>query len=115
MRISFTTATINEPGNARGEWHADWPFNQRNAGCLPAPYPDVVMHMTTIWMLSDFSVATGGTLVVSGSQRMNNNPTGANSWHPYTPYPTEVKAVGKAGSLLLLDSRLWHANLNNYF
>ncbi|MDE2729427.1 MAG: hypothetical protein OXI19_15485, partial [Gemmatimonadota bacterium] len=32
FRISFTTATINEPGNDRGGWHADWPFNQRNAG-----------------------------------------------------------------------------------
>ncbi|CAN5749108.1 hypothetical protein BH10CHL1_BH10CHL1_00110 [soil metagenome] len=113
LRISFTTATINEPGNARGDWHADWPFNQRNAGCLPAPYPDVVMHMTTIWMLSDFSAATGGTLVVSGSHRMHHNPTGANSWPAHTPYPTEVNAVGKAGSVLLLDSRLWHATAPN--
>ena len=27
-RISFTSAQINHPGNARGPWHADWPFNQ---------------------------------------------------------------------------------------
>ena len=48
VRISFTTAHINLPGNARGGWHADWPFNQNNAGHIPAPYPDVVMHLTTI-------------------------------------------------------------------
>jgi len=46
VRISFTTATINEPGNARGGWHADWPFNQRNAGAILAPYADVPMHIT---------------------------------------------------------------------
>ena len=38
-RISFTSAQINYPGNPRGNWHADWPFNQNNAGHVPAPYP----------------------------------------------------------------------------
>ncbi len=113
VRISFTTATINEPGNARGDWHADWPFNQRNASCIPAPYPDVAMHITTIWMLSDFRADTGGTLVVSGSHHMNNNPTGSNSWAALAPYPTETNAAGKAGSVLVMDSRLWHATAPN--
>lgn len=113
VRVSFTTATTNEPGNTRGAWHADWPFNQRNAGCIPAPYPDRIMHITTIWMLADFSAASGGTLVVSGSHRMSNNPTGANSWGELAPYPTEVNATGKAGSVLVMDSRLWHATAAN--
>ena len=34
-RVSFTTGTINYPGNERGGWHGDWPFNQNNAGHLP--------------------------------------------------------------------------------
>ena len=46
VRISFSTTHINLPGNAHGGWHADWPFNQNNAGHIPAPYPDVVMHLT---------------------------------------------------------------------
>ncbi|MEX0725045.1 MAG: phytanoyl-CoA dioxygenase family protein, partial [Planctomycetaceae bacterium] len=69
VRISFTSAIINEPGNARGEWHADWPFNQKNASRVPAPYPDAVMHLTTLWMLSPFEAKNGGTLVVPGSHR----------------------------------------------
>ncbi len=113
VRISFTTATINEPGNVRGGWHADWPYNQRNAGSLPAPYPDLCMHITTIWMLSDFRAQTGGTLLISGSHHMNNNPTGVGSWDELTPYPTEINASGKAGSVLVLDSRLWHATAPN--
>ena len=49
-RISSTTTTINEPGNKRGMWHSDWPFNQRNAGHIPVPYPDMMVHITSIWM-----------------------------------------------------------------
>jgi len=113
VRVSFTTATINEPGNARGGWHADWPYNQRNAGCMPAPYPDVPMHITTIWMLVDFSMETGGTLVVSGSHRMANNPTGGYGVGELESYPTEVNATGQAGDVLVMDSRLWHATAPN--
>ncbi|MEM7537378.1 MAG: phytanoyl-CoA dioxygenase family protein [Chloroflexota bacterium] len=112
-RISFTSATTNEPGNERGGWHADWPFNQRNAGCIPAPYPDVVMHLTTIWMLADFTAESGGTLVVSGSHRMSNNPTGGFGPSDLEPYPTEVNVTGKAGDVLVMDSRLWHATAPN--
>ncbi len=113
FRISFTTATINEPGNDRGGWHADWPFNQRNAGHVPAPYPDAVMHLTTIWMLSSFTEANGGTLVVPGSHRASNNPTGNNGVSPEAPYSTELNLTGEAGSVLVMDSRLWHSTAAN--
>ena len=113
IRISMTTGTINEPGNARGDWHADWPFNQRNAGSFPAPYPDIVAHITTIWMLAPFTAESGGTLVVSGSHRMDNNPTGNNGVDPAAPYPSEINATGEAGSVLVMDSRLWHATAPN--
>ena len=112
-RISFTTATINYPGNERGGWHADWPFNQRNAGRIPAPYPDALMHLTTLWMLSPFSSENGGTLLVPGSHRSSDNPTGDIGVDPLTPYPTEVNATGPAGSVLVMDSRTWHASAAN--
>jgi hypothetical protein len=114
VRISFTTAHINLPGNARGGWHADWPFNQNNAGHIPAPYPDVVMHLTTIWMLSPFTTETGATLIVPGSHRANNNPTGNNGVNPNEPYPTEMQVAGNTGSVLVFDSRMWHAAAVNH-
>ncbi|MBT4981208.1 MAG: phytanoyl-CoA dioxygenase [Gemmatimonadetes bacterium] len=112
-RVSFTSATINYPGNSRGSWHADWPFNQKNAGRIPAPYPDALMHLTTLWMLSPFSCENGGTLLVPGSHRATNNPTGDMGVDPQEPYPTEVHATGPAGSVLVLDSRIWHATAAN--
>ena len=113
VRISFTTAIINNPGNPRGGWHSDWPFNQKNAGHIPAPYHDAATHLTTIWMLSPFSPETGGTLIVPGSHRADNNPTGDNGIDPMVRYPTEMQATGDSGSVLLFDSRLWHATATN--
>jgi hypothetical protein len=109
LRISFTSAIINQPGNARGAWHADWPFNQRNAGHVPVPYPDAVFHLTTLWMLSPFGGDNGGTLIVPGSHRSSSNPTDGNTFPSETPFPTEQHAHGEAGSVLVFDSRLWHA------
>ena len=109
VRISFTTAQINFPGNDRGGWHADWPFNQETAGHVPAPYPDVVMHVTTLWLLSPFNEENGGTFIVPGSHRANNNPSGDNGIEPTQPFPTEMQVTGPAGSVLVFDSRLWHA------
>ena len=112
-KISFTTGTINYPGNGRGNWHADWPFNQSNAGHIPTPYPDALMHLTTIWMLSPFTVDNGATLVVPGSHRSTNNPTGNLDLEMHAPYPTETHTTGPAGSVLVMDSRLWHASAPN--
>ncbi len=143
VRISFTSAIINQPRNERGDWHADWPFNQRNAGHVPAPYPDTVMHLTMLWMLSHFEAENGGTLVLPGSHRCSTNPTarefalaeqaaGAQSLADESPanasigragslpprpdaqFETEIHATGPAGSVLLFDSRLWHATAPNH-
>ena len=106
LRISYHSSVVNYPGNERSEWHADWPFNQRNAGHLPAPYPDLVCHLTTLWMLSDFTADNGATLVVRGSHRRGDNPTG--SAQPPSPRD-EVRLTGRGGSVAVCDSRLWHA------
>ena len=114
VHMSFASAIINAPRNARGGWHADWPFNQNNAGHVPTPYPDTVMHLTTLWMLSPFSTETGGTLVVPGSHRSPDNPTSNNGFDPLESLPSESNAHGEAGDVLLFDSRLWHATAQNH-
>jgi ectoine hydroxylase-related dioxygenase (phytanoyl-CoA dioxygenase family) len=113
VRISFTSAIINEPGNERGAWHADWPYNQKNAGRVLAPYPDAVMHITTLWMLSAFAAENGGTLVLPGSHRYTTNPTANGTTDAYHQFDAEINASGRAGSVLVMDSRLWHATAPN--
>ena len=99
------------PGNARGYWHADWPYNRTNASHIPAPYPDAVLHLSTIWMMTPFSAENGGTLVVPGSHRWPTNPAAADMPEVdcEAAYPTERHVEGPAGSVLVYDSRLWHA------
>ena len=111
VRITTTDCVINRPGCGRGYWHADWPYNQTNASHIPAPYPDALLHLSTIWMLTDFTAENGGTLLVPGSHRFGTNPTAGTltGVDPDAPYPTETHAVGTAGSVLAYDSRLWHA------
>jgi len=109
IRLSFTSAIINEPGKQRTTWHADWPFNQNNACHVPAPYPDCIMHLTALLMISPFTEANGGTLVVPGSHRFPNNPSDSNlGIDPTQAYPTEHRVIGPAGSMVIFDSRLWH-------
>ena len=110
-RISCTDCVVNHPGNDRGYWHADWPYNQTNASNIRAPYPDTLLHLATIWMLTPFSEQTGGTFIVPGSHRWLNNPSaeGIAGLDRDAPYPTEKQACGDAGSVLVYDSRLWHA------
>ena len=114
VRISFTSAIINQPGNARGKWHADWPFNQNNAGHVLAPYGDALFHLTTLWMLSPFDADNGGTLVGRGSHRVSTNPTDpACGVDAEAPHPQEINVAGAAGSVLVFDSRLWHTTAPN--
>lgn len=113
LRISFTSAIINEPGNDRGGWHADWPFNQKNAGRVLAPYPDAVMHLTTLWMLSAFDADNGGTLVLPGSHKQATNPTAPGGPNPNETLVGEINVCGSLGSVLVMDSRLWHATAPN--
>ena len=114
IRITFTSAIINHPGNQRGDWHADWPFNQKNAGHVPAPYPDRIMHLTTLWMITDFTTDNGATLIVPRSHLDSTNPTAAD-WNGPTdqPFNAERPVEGAAGSVLVMDSRLWHATAPN--
>ena len=113
VRISFTSAIINHPDNPRGNWHADWPFNQNLAGRIPAPYPDAVMHITALWMLSPFDAENGGTLLLPGSHRYPTNPTAADGPAVDARFPAEINAAGSAGSVLVMDSRMWHAPAPN--
>jgi hypothetical protein len=110
LRVSFTTLLTNEAGKQRSPWHADWPYNQRNACHMPAPYPDLVMHLTALLMISPFTEQNGGTLVVPGSHREPTNPTDPTlGIDPHAAHPDEFCVTGSAGSVALFDSRTWHA------
>jgi hypothetical protein len=109
IRISMLTRTVNAPGISRGALHADWPYNQTGAAHIPAPYPDCVLHIVTFWMLSDFTSEGVGTIVVPGSHKRDDHPRAGGAVGPSQPYPGERQLKGRAGSVAVMDARLWHA------
>ena len=114
LRISFCSLLTNEPGKERTDMHADWPFNQNNACHIRAPYPDLLVHTTALLMVSPFTEENGGTIVVPGSHQRSSNPTDKDSViDALAVQPDERRVTGPAGSLLLMDSRLWHAAPEN--
>ncbi len=113
VRISMLTGSVNAPGLPRGPLHADWPFNQNSQAHVPAPYPDVVMHLVSFWMLTDFTEENGATIVVPQSHKNSGNPSGETDVSPDEPYPGEARLTGKAGTIAVFDARLWHAEAPN--
>ncbi len=112
-RVSSTSTQINEPGNERGDWHSDWPFCPLNAGHIPKPIPDSVMHLTSLFMLVGFTRENGGTLMRPSSHKWGTNPT-YDYEQIYDDYPDQIHGEGSAGSVLIMDSRLWHASAVNH-
>jgi phytanoyl-CoA dioxygenase PhyH len=108
-RISMFTGTVNGPGIPRGDLHADWPYNQGGMARIPAPYPNCLMHIASMWMLSDFTAEGGGTIIVPGSHLQSDHPRKDGPIQPVTPYPGETQMGGRAGTVVLFDARLWHA------
>ena len=112
-RVSFTTALVNHPSQERGQWHADWPFIQSLGARVVQPYPDAIIHLTCLFMLSDFSPETGATLVIPGSHRRRFNPPGTDEIDSYGSQAEAIQISGCAGSVLVMDSRCWHAAAPN--
>ena len=106
VRITNVSAMVNFPNNDRGYWHADWPYNQTNASHIPAPYADQAIKLSSIWMLTEFSPKTGGTLVIPGSQKMRTNPSGGDCHDREAPHAAEVQISGAAGSVILLRQQV---------
>ena len=112
FRISSTSTQINETNNKKGDWHADWPFCVFNGGNINKPFPKKVLHITGIFMLVDFNKNVGSTLVKPKSHLLETNPTFEGDPY-YGKYDDQVNIEGRAGSVFLMDSRLWHASDTN--
>ena len=94
--LSSMSANIVGFGGANMVIHCD-------QGYLPEPWaqPWVV---NLAWCVDDFTAENGATLVAPGTHRRNRN------MRPDEPSPTMVPVEAPAGSLIVLDGRLWHTN-----
>ena len=63
-------------------------------------------------MLVDFSKDVGSTLIKPKSHLLETNPTFEDVPY-YGDYDDQINVTGSAGSVFVMDSRLWHASDTN--
>ena len=116
-QTEFKTRPPNDDNRMYRSYHSDWPhdlLDRDRAGAVRQPFPDVTMGLTTLWLLSPFGPESGGTWVVPGSHRNPCNPRGpSDGIDEFKPIPGEMQVSGTAGSVLMIDSRIWHSNAAN--
>ncbi|MFI5796306.1 phytanoyl-CoA dioxygenase family protein [Streptomyces sp. NPDC051677] len=88
--VSNLSANITGSGGTAmvPHWDQDW---------AERPWPHA-LAAHVIWMLDDFTVENGATLVAPGSHLLDGPP----------PEGTLVPATGPAGTALAVDGRIWH-------
>jgi ectoine hydroxylase-related dioxygenase (phytanoyl-CoA dioxygenase family) len=97
--ISNFSANITEPGNGRMIMHAD-------QGYVLPPWPEQALACNVAWLLDDLNDDNGGTRYVPGSHRFGHGPSEGE-------LRDTVGIEAPAGSMLLLDGRLWHQTGEN--
>jgi ectoine hydroxylase-related dioxygenase (phytanoyl-CoA dioxygenase family) len=99
--LSGMTSMDIGPGEDAQPLHGDDAVMSRHLQRPHAP-----MMVTSIWALTDFTAANGGTNFVPGSHRWPSTPTS-----PDRPPPGDVDVRSiemRAGSVFVLHGSLWH-------
>jgi hypothetical protein len=103
----FTLSSLNSraalPGRGQQRLHADW-----GAAVSPGDY----RVCNSIWLIDDFTEFNGATRVVPGSHRSAKLPREVMA-SPTDPHPGEVKILGRAGTVVIFNSHLWHGGTVN--
>ncbi len=66
----------------------------------------------SIWLLDDFTPENGATRVVPGSHRRGTMPADEMA-DPADEHPDQIQLTGKAGTVVVFNSHLWHGGTQN--
>jgi ectoine hydroxylase-related dioxygenase (phytanoyl-CoA dioxygenase family) len=103
FKLSSLNSRSALPGQGHQGLHTDWPG--------PVP-PSGYQVCNSIWLLDDFTAANGATRVVPGSHRSGAVP-GTAMPDPAAAHPDEVQLTGRAGTVVIFSSHLWHGGTRN--
>ena len=91
--------------------HSDWiqPLHI-DSGALPDEKGYYVCN--SIWILDDFTAENGATRMIPGSHRWNKKPSDVLG-DLTAPHLHEVLVTGSAGTVVVMNSHLWHGGTAN--
>jgi hypothetical protein len=100
--LSNFNGNITRPGSGGSNGDGGMHVHADQGFVLP-PWPEEPLAWNCIWAIDDFSEETGATRIVPGSHLLRRRPHSTN--------PTDHDLVSiecPAGSMILLDGRVWH-------
>ena len=103
FKLSSLNSRASLPGEGLQALHADW------SGAVS---PGDFQVCNSIWLLVDFTAENGATRVVPGSHNSGMYPQ-ADLDDPRAPHPDEILLTGKAGTVVIFNSHLWHGGTLN--
>lgn len=99
--VSNFTANIARPGSESMVVHSDL------AAVMPEPWT-AALSVNVIWCLTDVHAANGATLHIPGSHRYRTLAD-----VPADPISHMVPFEARAGSVIVMDGRVWHTSGRN--
>jgi ectoine hydroxylase-related dioxygenase (phytanoyl-CoA dioxygenase family) len=124
QQLIATPRILELVGHVIGQQFKLSSFNARSANprsaeaqplhCDAAALPDKrgFWVCNTIWLLDDFTPENGATRVIPGSQNWGMLPQQVLS-HPEEPHPDEILVLGRAGSVVVMNTHAWHGGTAN--
>lgn len=103
FKLSSLNGRAALPGEGHQALHADW-----SVGVDPSNY----QVCNSLWLLVDFTPENGATRIVPGSHRSGQVPQTALN-DPRAKHPEEALVTGKAGTVVIFNSHLWHGGTVN--
>ncbi len=103
FKLSSLNFRAARPGHGRQPLHADY------GGPVP---PASYQVCNSIWLLDDFTADNGATRVVPGSHRNGQRAREALP-DPAAAHPDEVRLIAPAGTVVVINSHLWHGGTRN--
>ena len=103
FRLSSLNSRAALPGQGHQHLHADFGHPVE---------PGAYQVCNSIWLLDDFTPENGATRVVPGSHRRATLPADEMP-DPAAPHPDEIQLLGRAGTVVIFNSHLWHGGTQN--
>ena len=113
-RIAFTGPIIRQSRDKRGSWHSDWPFGAGGAAYHPRAVPRC-RGLPDEHMDADALLSRNGRHAHHSHAATNGASTLSAEMVPAADerHPDEIHVTSNPGSVMIFDSRMWHAKPNN--